>query len=143
MFIGEYEHTLNSKGRITMPVKFRAALGSTFIATRGLDQSLFIYTEPEWQLVVNNIKQLPLMERNARTLTRLFFSGATALTLDKQGRIILPNYLLDYAQLTKSCTIIGVGTRIEVWSTEIWQSYYEVASTQLDGLTEDSLIIDR
>ncbi|CEA02573.1 Protein MraZ [Metalysinibacillus saudimassiliensis] len=113
MFIGEYEHTLNSKGRITMPVKFRAALGSTFIATRGPDQSLFIYTEPEWQFVINNIKQLLLMERNARALTRLFFC-ATALTLDKQGRIILPNYLLDYAQLTKLCTIISVGTRIEV-----------------------------
>ena len=95
MFIGEYEHTLNSKGRITVPIKFRTALGSTFIATRGLDQSLFIYTETEWQLVVNNIKQLPLMERHARVLTRLFFC-ATVLTLDKQGRAILPNYLLDY-----------------------------------------------
>lgn len=143
MFIGEYEHTLDSKGRLTMPAKFRAAFGSTFIATRGLDQSLFIYTELQWELVAKNVKNLSLTERNARALARLFFSGATALTLDKQGRMVLPNYLLHYAKLTTACTIIGVGTRVEVWSTELWQSYYEVASTQLDGLTEDILSIDR
>ncbi len=127
---------------MTVPVKFRAALGDTFMMTRGLDQCLFIYTLTDWQQVVKKLKQLPMTQKNVRAFTRLFFSGATELSLDKQGRVNIPEKLLLYAQLTKACTIIGVDTRIEIWSTSHWQEYYAFTSTQLTTFAEDILQID-
>lgn len=105
---------------MTVPVKFRAALGDTFMMTRGLDQCLFIYTLTDWQQVVKKLKQLPMTQKNVRAFTRLFFSGATELSLDKQGRVNI----------------------IEIWSTSHWQEYYAFTSTQLTTFAEDILQID-
>ncbi|SDY42148.1 division/cell wall cluster transcriptional repressor MraZ [Tindallia californiensis] len=123
MFIGEYAHTIDTKGRLSMPARFREELGESFIATKGLDQSLFVYPMNEWKTLESKLKQLPLTNQNARAFVRFFFSGATECELDNQGRIRLPANLRDHAKLEKEVMVIGVGTRVEIWSQPIWQEY--------------------
>ncbi len=123
MFIGEYNYNLDTKGRINIPAKFRENLGEPFYATKGLDGCLFIFPSDEWQVFEEKLKALPLTNRNARAFVRLFFSGATECTLDKQGRVTLPQPLRDHAALAKEVKILGVGTRIEIWSEEGWDAY--------------------
>jgi len=123
MFIGEYSHSVDTKGRVSVPAKFREELGERFILTKGLDNCLFIYSMVEWNILENKLKQLPLTNRDARAFVRFFFSGATECELDTQGRIRIPTNLRDHAILEKDAVIIGVGTRIEIWSYEEWQKY--------------------
>ncbi|RQD66906.1 MAG: transcriptional regulator MraZ [Tindallia sp. MSAO_Bac2] len=123
MFIGEYSHTIDTKGRLSIPARFREELGETFIATKGLDQSLFVYPMNEWKSLESKLKQLPLTNQNARAFVRFFFSGATECELDNQGRIRIPANLREHAELEKEVMVIGVGTRVEIWSQTIWSEY--------------------
>ena len=123
MLIGEYEHSLDAKGRLIMPAKLRQDMGEKFIVTKGLDGCLFAFSQEEWLNFETKLKTLPLSDRNARNFVRFFLSGATECELDKQGRFLIPNNLRTYATLEKEIMIIGVGTRIEIWDKEKWNSY--------------------
>lgn len=122
MFIGEYHHSIDEKGRLTIPSKLREELGEQFILTRGLDGCLFIYSTSEWANVINKYKELPNI-KEARNFMRFFLSGATNQELDKQGRINIPSPLINYASLIKDCIIIGVNDRLEIWSKENWEKF--------------------
>ncbi len=122
MFIGEYHHSIDEKGRLTIPSKLREDLGEHFILTRGLDGCLFIYPNDEWVNVINKYKELPNI-KEARNFMRFFLSGASNQELDKQGRINIPSPLISYASLLKDCIIIGVNDRLEIWSKENWEKF--------------------
>lgn len=136
MFMGEFQHTLDPKGRVFVPAKFREHIGERCVVTRGLDQCLFLYTEPEWHVVEQKLKALPMTQADARAFARFFFSGATDLELDKQGRIMLPATLREYASLEKEAVVIGVSTRIEIWSKTKWDAYMEQASASFEAISE-------
>ncbi|MBC2580659.1 division/cell wall cluster transcriptional repressor MraZ [Clostridium sp. DJ247] len=123
MFIGEYEHALDSKNRIIVPSKFREELGNKFILTKGLDGCLYCYTLNEWEVLEQKLKKLPLTNKNARAFVRFFFSGANEIEMDKQGRTVIPQSLLEYGDIKKEIVSIGVSNRIEIWSKEKWEEY--------------------
>ena len=123
MFLGEYQHTLDVKGRITIPSRFREQLLERFVATKGLDNCIFLYPMDEWQAIENKLKSLPFTRADVRSFARFFFSGASELEVDKQGRVVLPGNLRDYAGIDKDVVIIGVGTRVEIWSYDSWNEY--------------------
>ena len=122
MFMGEYHHTIDEKGRLTLPAKIREELGSDFIVTRGLDNCLFVYPACEWTNIIEKYKTLP-NTRDARNFMRFFLSGATEVNFDKQGRINIPTTLITYASLNRDCIIIGVNDHLEIWSNESWNSF--------------------
>ena len=122
MFMGEYHHTIDDKGRLTIPSKIRYELGEEFIITRGLDGCLFIYPKETWNNIIRKYETLPNV-KNARNFMRFFLSGAEANEFDKQGRVNIPSPLIKYAGINKDCVIIGVGNRVEVWSAEKWDSF--------------------
>ena len=136
MFIGEYQHTLDNKGRIIIPSKFRTELGEEFVMTKGLDNCLFVYPKTEWSILEEKLKQLPLTNRDARAFVRFFFSGASECDLDKQGRVLIPPNLREHSKLEKEVVIIGVSTRIEIWSKEEWDSYNNDDSLSYDSIAE-------
>ncbi len=136
MFLGEHQHSLDDKGRLTIPSKFRDALGSTFIATRGLDNCLFVYPQAEWNELEQKIRRLPLMKADARAFSRFFFSGAVELELDKQGRVNLPSHLTEYAKLQKDCMVLGVSSRVEIWSKPVWEGYYQQSEDTFNEIAE-------
>lgn len=123
MFIGEYVHALDNKNRIIIPSKFREGLGEKFVLTKGLDGCLYAYPMPEWIILEEKLKKLPLTSKDARAFVRFFFSGANEIEVDKQGRGLIPQNLLEYANLEKEIVSIGVSTRIEIWSKEKWKAY--------------------
>ncbi|MBF0752757.1 MULTISPECIES: division/cell wall cluster transcriptional repressor MraZ [Jeotgalicoccus] len=142
MFMGEYKHNLDTKGRIIMPSKFRELLDGQFVITRGLDRCLFAYTEEEWSRIEEKLKTLPLTKKDARKFTRLFFSGAAAVEIDKQGRINIPQNLREYAGLTKDCTVIGVSSRIEIWDSAAWEDFYTESEDNFEDIAEDLIDFD-
>ena len=121
MLIGEYEHSLDAKGRLIMPVKLRQDMGEKFIVTKGLDGCLFAFSQEEWLNFETKLKTLPLSDKNARNFVRFFLAGATECELDKQGRFLIPNNLRNAANLEKEVVIIGVGTRLEIWNKQTWE----------------------
>ncbi|MFA9398760.1 MAG: division/cell wall cluster transcriptional repressor MraZ [Clostridiaceae bacterium] len=123
MFIGEYSHGLDSKNRINVPSKFREELGNKFVITKGLDGCLYIYTLVEWKILEEKLKKLPLTNKDARAFVRFFFSGANEIEVDKQGRALIPQNLIEYSEIKKEIVSIGVSTRIEIWSKERWENY--------------------
>lgn len=127
MLMGEYRHKMDNKGRMIIPAKFRDELGDQFVATRGLDNCLFVYPMQEWDQLEEKLASLPITSKNARSFVRFFFSGATECELDNQGRISLPRNLRDYADLEKKIVIIGLANRIELWAEERWTDYLESA----------------
>jgi MraZ protein len=133
MLIGEYEHTLDAKGRLSMPAKLRRDMGEAFIVTKGLDGCLFAFSQEEWKNFETKLKALPLSDKNARNFVRFFLAGATECELDKQGRFLIPNNLRTAAKLEKEAIIIGVGTRLEIWNKEIWESKDEEISADLNS----------
>jgi len=137
MFMGEYHHTIDEKGRIILPSKFREELGEEFFVTRGLDDCLFVYPKTEWQKITNKLKNLPFTKKDARSFTRFFLSGATATVFDKQGRINITSPLISYAGLKKECVIVGVGDRIEIWSSDNWNNFYTSNSDEMSNIAED------
>ncbi|MDF2856240.1 MAG: cell division protein MraZ [Neobacillus sp.] len=142
MLMGEYHHSIDMKGRMIVPSKFRDELGDMFIITRGLDQCLFGYPLSEWALIEEKLKALPLTKKDARAFTRFFFSGATESELDKQGRINIPAPLLQYAKLEKECVILGVSNRIEIWSKQIWEEYFSESEESFAEIAENMIGFD-
>tara|TARA_Y100000588_G_scaffold360791_1_gene421020 strand:- start:95 stop:526 length:432 start_codon:yes stop_codon:yes gene_type:complete len=136
MFIGEYNHSVDTKGRMNVPAKFREDLGERFYITKGLDNCLFMFPESEWRVFEEKLKSLPLTNRNARAFVRLFFAGATECTLDKQGRVNIPQPLRDHGQIEKDVIVIGVGTRVELWSETNWTAYNDPDNISYDDIAE-------
>ncbi|HHU48905.1 MAG: division/cell wall cluster transcriptional repressor MraZ [Caldicoprobacterales bacterium] len=136
MFIGEYQHTIDPKGRVFMPAKFREELGEKFVVTKGLDNCLFVYPDEEWQNLEQKLRTLPLTSKEARAFIRFFFAGAAECEADKQGRILIPANLREYASLEKELSIIGVSTRVEIWSRDAWESYNGESSLDQDAIIE-------
>lgn len=135
MFMGEYHHTIDDKGRLTIPSKIREQLGNNFIVTRGMDKCLFVYPQEEWNVVIEKYKELP-NTRDARNFMRFFLSGATQNDFDKQGRINIVSTLRDYANLIKDCVIIGVNERLEIWSKEGWETFIETNEENLSDIAD-------
>lgn len=135
MFIGEYKHSLDSKNRMIIPSKFREELGENFVLTKGLDGCLYLYTMDEWKSLEKKLRQLPLTSKDARAFVRFFFSGANEINIDKQGRALIPQNLLEYGQINKEIVSIGVMTRIEIWSKEKWEEY-NASDMDFDEITE-------
>jgi MraZ protein len=123
MFIGEYQHAIDNKNRMIIPSKFREELGNSFVLTKGLDGCLYAYTIGEWKIMEEKLKKLPLTSKDARAFVRFFFSGANEVEIDKQGRALIPQNLLEYAFIEKEIVSIGVSTRIEIWSKSKWDEY--------------------
>ena len=128
MLMGEYSHSLDTKGRLIMPAKLRQDIGDKFILTKGLDGCLFAFSQEEWLNFEEKLKSLPLSDKNARNFVRFFLSGATECEIDKQGRFLIPNNLRTAANLDKDAIIIGVGTRLEIWNKETWEKCDEEIS---------------
>jgi len=140
MFYGEYAHTIDRKGRLIVPAKFRQALkeqhASTLFLTRGLDGCLFVFPESEWRLAENRFKQIPLTKAEGRKFNRLFFSGAAELSIDGLGRLLVPKLLRDFAGIKQDVMIIGVSSRMEVWAKDRWQSFYESSRQSFEEVAE-------
>ena len=134
MLMGEYQHKMDNKGRVIIPAKFRDELGDKFVATRGLDNCLFIYPMEEWSVLEEKLSSLPITSKNARTFTRFFFSGATECELDKQGRMSIPVNLREFASLEKQIVIIGLSSRIELWAQSNWDQYLDSAEDSSDDI---------
>ena len=141
MFIGEYEHSLDTKGRVIMPAKLREDIGEKFIVTKGLDGCLFAYSISEWTNFEEKLKTLPLTNKNARDFVRFFLSGAVECEIDKQGRFLIPGNLRTYATLEKEIIIIGVGTRIEIWNREEWKKYSSDENISADEIAENMTML--
>ena len=141
MFIGEYEHSVDAKGRVIMPVKLREDIGEKFIVTKGLDGCLFAYSYEEWTNFEEKLKTLPLTNKNARDFVRFFLSGAVECEIDKQGRFLIPGNLRTYAILEKEIIIIGVGTRIEIWNREEWKKYSSDENISADEIAENMTML--
>ena len=137
MFIGEYHHTIDEKGRIIIPVKFREELGNNFVITRGIENCLFVYSKENWAKITDKLNSLPFTKKDARTFHRFFMSGATDVELDKQGRVNISKPLIDYANLLKDCVIIGTGDRLEVWSQESWESFFDSTKDSMSDIAEN------
>ncbi|HHY47354.1 MAG TPA: division/cell wall cluster transcriptional repressor MraZ [Firmicutes bacterium] len=136
MFIGSYQHSIDEKGRVIIPSRFREGLGNRPVITRGLDQCLFLFPLDEWEKQSRELASLPLSKADARAYSRLFFAGAAECELDKQGRIMIPTYLRDYAKLERDVVIIGVSSRIEIWALESWQEYSRQAEASYEEIAE-------
>lgn len=142
MFMGEYHHTVDTKGRMIIPAKFRENLGESFVLTRGLDQCLFGYPQSEWRILEEKLKTLPLTKKDARAFTRFFFSGAVECELDKQGRVNIASPLVSYAGLEKECVVLGVSNRIEIWSKEKWEEYFAASEESFSDIAENMIGFD-
>ena len=136
MLLGEYEHSIDTKGRIAMPAKLREGLGGKFIITKGLDGCLFVYAMDEWQSVEQKLASLPMSRKTARDFTRFLFGGACEGECDKQGRVLLPANLRRYAGLEREAVIVGVGSRAEIWDAAKWQQYNEESAEDVNELAE-------
>ena len=136
MFMGEYHHSIDSKGRIIIPVKVRDDLGENFIVTRGLDGCLFLYHKCEWDKIIAKYKELP-ETKDKRQFMRIFLSGATICEYDKQGRINIPNPLIEFAKLEKDCIIIGVDEKLEIWSKERWEEFIANNEENLSDIADN------
>lgn len=136
MFIGEHRHTLDNKNRLIMPAKFRDELGPVFVITKGLDNCLFIYSRDEWANIESKLKTLPMTNKDARAFVRFFFAGATECEIDKQGRVLIPSNLKEFARIDKEAVIIGVSTRLELWSLEEWNKFNSDANISYEDVAE-------
>ena len=140
MFYGEYEHTLDRKGRLIVPSKLREVAQANYVEkffiTRGLDQCLFLFTEEEWKFQESKFKSLSFTKSAARSFTRLYFSGASDVTCDKQGRILIPKVLKDFAGVKRDVVILGVSNHIEIWAKEKWQTFYESSKETFEEVAD-------
>lgn len=136
MLIGEYKHSMDLKGRVAMPAKFRDKLGVGAIITRGLDNCLFVFGANEWEVLVKKLIDLPISQYNSRAFVRLMLAGARDVEFDNQGRILIPDYLRKYADLKKDVVIAGLYNRIEIWSAERWEQYKNKTESQTEEIAE-------
>lgn len=137
MFIGEYHHSVDDKGRLIIPSKFRDELGTKFIITRGIENCLFVYSMESWEKIVNKLETLPFTKKDARAFIRFFLSGASEAEFDKQGRINITSPLISYANITKECVVIGTGDRLEIWSEESWNDFFTSAKDSMSDIAEN------
>jgi len=136
MFIGEYQHNLDQKGRLAIPVKFRAELKKGAVVTKGLDNCLFLYPKSEWQKLAKRLVTLPISKANTRAFSRLMLAGAMDVDIDKQGRIMLPDYLRKYAGLSKKSIIAGLYNRLEIWNEVTWEKYKNSTEKESGDIAE-------
>lgn len=136
MFIGEYTISMDAKGRIAVPAKFRSMLNTTAVVTRGLDKSLFLYTKSEWEAIAGKLAALPLSKANSRAFARLMLAGAYDAELDKQGRMMVPEYLRKFASLSKKVVIAGLYNRIEIWDEQAWVDYKKETERESNAIAE-------
>lgn len=136
MFIGEYTLTVDEKGRLSIPVKFRDSLSRGAVVTRGLDSALFLYTAKEWKGLADKLATLPISKSNTRAFSRLMLAGAMDMALDKQGRVILPDYLRKFANIKKKVVVAGLYNRLEIWDYETWQRYKKQTEKQSGNIAE-------
>ena len=136
MFIGEYQHNIDEKGRLAIPVKFRVKLEKGAVVTRGLDNCLFLYTVEEWQKLAQKLATLPISKSNTRAFARLMLAGAMDVQLDKQGRIVLPEYLRKYASIKKKSVVAGLYNRLEIWDDATWNKYKAGTEKQSGDIAE-------
>jgi len=136
MFIGEYYHTIDEKGRLAIPVKFRVDLAKGAVVTRGLDNCLFLYTKKEWEALAEKLSKLPISKANTRAFARLMLAGAMDVEFDRQGRIILPDYLRKYASVKKQVVIAGLYNRLEIWDKVNWGKYKAGTEKQSSDIAE-------
>ena len=136
MFMGEYHHNIDEKGRIVLPGKFRENR-TKIVVTRGLEKCLYLYTMEDWEKVVNKLNELPFTKKDARTFMRSFFAGASVCEFDKMGRINITSPLVSYANLTKECVVIGVNDRIEIWDKDLFESFMDDNSSKLEEIAEN------
>lgn len=136
MFIGEYQHTLDDKGRLAIPVKFRNKLTGGAVVTRGLDNCLFVYSMAEWKKLAEKLAALPMSQADSRAFARLMLAGATDVRVDKQGRVMIPEYLREYAGLSKDAVVAGLFNRMEVWDRATWDKYKTKTEKKADAIAE-------
>lgn len=136
MYMGEYHHTIDDKGRLIIPSKLRNELGSSVVLTRGLEKCLFLYKKADWESLVAKLKTLPFTKKDVRMFTRFFFSGATECSFDSQGRISITSPLISYADILKDCVVIGVSDRIEIWAKEEWEKFLDENNDKLEDTAE-------
>lgn len=136
MFIGEYQHTIDQKGRMAIPSKMRAKLGSGAVVTRGIDKCLWVFPKKEWQTLAEKLGSLPLTDANSRAFSRLMLAGAMEVEFDSQGRALIPGYLRDYAGLDKTAIVAGLYNRLEVWDAASWNTYKEKTEKLTDEITK-------
>ncbi len=141
MFYGEFRHSIDNKGRLIVPAKFRTVLKDKYIdkfyIARGLERCLFVFTENDWNVLEQKFRTLPLTSGTARAFSRLLFSGAYEATCDRQGRILIPNHLLQYAHISKDVLIIGVSNRIEIWDVTTWDDFSSVSINDYERIAEE------
>ena len=140
--MGEYQHNVDTKGRLIIPSKFREHLDDSFVLTRGLDNCLFGYPMNEWRKLEEKLKELPVTKKDARAFTRFFFSGATEVEIDKQGRINIPNNLRSYAKMDKECIVLGVSNRLEIWAKDAWENYFVESEDSFNDIAENMIGFD-
>ena len=143
MFYGEYIHTLDRKGRLILPSRFRDVSQQhgieRFFVTRGLDKCIFMFSEEEWKIQEQKFKNLPFTRQESRSFNRMFFSGAVETIPDKQGRFLIPQYLKDFANIKRETVLIGVSNRIEIWNNETWKEFYVNSSGSFEQIAENML----
>ena len=137
MFMGEYSHTIDAKGRIIVPAKFRESLGDNIVVTKGLDNCLFVYTSEDWRKFEEKLRTLPLTNKDARKFTRFFLAGAAEMEIDKQGRILIPSVLREFAALEKDVVLGGVGSRIEIWDKARWNESISIYDDDMEEVAEN------
>lgn len=136
MFMGEYNHTVDTKGRLIIPSKFREVLGDKFVVTKGLDGCLFVYDNTEWNAFEEKLKAMPISKKDNRMFVRHFLAGAAEVEVDKQGRILIPAKLREFAEITKDVVLIGAAGHIEIWSQERWTSMEENEEESMEDIAE-------
>ena len=137
MLMGEYHHNIDDKGRLTIPSKFRDDLGEKFVITRGLENCLFASSLEDFQKIVAELQKIPFTKKDARQFMRFFLSGATTVEFDKQGRINISSPLISYAELKKECIIIGTGDRLEIWSSNNWNDFFDSTKDNMSDIAEN------
>lgn len=137
MFIGEYTHNIDTKRRVALPKKFRELLGDTVVVTRGLDKCLFVYSMNEWERLARKLSKIPMGEASNRSFVRIMLSGASDAELDSQGRILVPEYLKEYAGLTKNVIIVGLYDKLEIWDEDKWNKYKEKTEDDTEKIAEE------
>ncbi len=136
MFIGEFHHTLDDKGRLAIPVKFRAGLIAGAVVTRGLDRSLFLYPKTEWETLAAKLAALPLGQADTRAFARLMLAGAMDVEIDKSGRVMIPEYLRQYAGVSKDVVVTGLYDRMEIWDETAWKEYASRTERESNDIAE-------
>ncbi len=141
MFYGEYEHSIDRKGRLIIPSKFREVFKENYVerffVTRGLDTCLFVFAEDEWRKQESRFRALPVTSQEARNFNRIYFSGACEVTCDRQGRILVPQYLKDFAKIKSDVMIVGVSNRMEIWSKDMWADFYKNTKDTFEKMAEN------